>query len=94
MSHVETVYAVSDPHPSVEQAVGQLALRLDKQLKDLMIVFEREGKQLWSVEHASHTVTPVPVIARSAGHWKKEAAPAMSFVASAVTLVSFQRSLG
>lgn len=93
MTHVETVYAVSDLQPSVEEALHQLAQRLDKQLKDLTIVFEREGKQLWSVEHASHTVTPVPVTSSSTGPWKKDPVPAMSFVASVVTLVSFQRSL-
>ena len=64
MSHIETVYVVTDPQPTVEESVKQLAQRLDKNLRDLVTVFKEAGDQLWTAEPASHTVTPVPTVER------------------------------
>lgn len=64
MSRIETVYVVGEPQPTVEELVRQLEQLLDKNLKDLMTVFQEAGDQVWSAEPASHTVTPVPATER------------------------------
>jgi len=94
MSRIETVYAVSDPHPSVDASVRQLAQRVDKSLNDLVTIFEQAGEQLWTVEPASHTVTPVP----SATHrWTalfgRGNDQGTRYVASALLMVSFQKRI-
>jgi DNA polymerase III delta subunit len=63
-SRIETVYVVSEPQPTVEESVRQLAQRLDKNLKDLVTVFQEASDQLWTAGPASHTVTPVPFTER------------------------------
>ncbi|MFB0840329.1 hypothetical protein ACETK3_20290 [Arthrobacter sp. E44] len=94
MSRIETVYVVSEPQPTVEESVRQLAQRLDKNLKDLVTVFQEAGDQLWSAEPASHTVTPVPAVERrSAGIIGHENVQVMRYIASALVMVSFQKRI-
>ena len=94
MSRIETVYVVSEPQPTVEGAVRQLAQRLDKNLKDLVTVFHEAGDQLWTAEPASHTVTPVSFTERRpAGVIGHENVQVTRYVASALVMVSFQRRI-
>lgn len=94
MSRIETVYVVSEPQPTVEESVRQLAQRLDKNLKDLVTVFQEAGDQLWTAEPASHTVTPVPVMERrAAGIIGHEKVQVTHYIASALVMVSFQKRL-
>ena len=91
MSRIETVYAVSDPQPSVDASVSQLAQRLDKNLKDLVTIFEQAGEQLWTVEPASHTVTPVPASAgRRPALFGRRDDQGTRYVASALLMVTSQ----
>ncbi|WP_144663220.1 hypothetical protein [Paenarthrobacter nicotinovorans] len=94
MSHIETVYVVTDPLPTVEESVKQLAQRLDKNLKDLVTVFKEAGDQLWTAEPASHTVTPVPAVERRpAGIIGHENVQVTHYIASALVMVSFQEQI-
>jgi hypothetical protein len=94
MSRIETVYVVSDPQPTVEDSVRQLAQRLDKNLKDLVTVFQESGDQLWTAEPASHTVTAVPFTERRpSGLIGHENVQSTRFVASALVMVSFQKRI-
>lgn len=94
MSHIETVYVVTDPQPTVEESVKQLAQRLDKNLKDLVTVFQEAGDQLWTAEPSSHTVTPVPVVARRpTGIIGHENVQVTHYIASALVMVSFQKQI-
>ncbi|WP_267784968.1 hypothetical protein [Paenarthrobacter ureafaciens] len=94
MSHIETVYIVTDPQPTVEESVKQLAQRLDKNLKDLVTVFQEAGDQLWNAEPASHTVTPVPVVERRpTGIIGREKVQVTHYIASALVMVSFQKRI-
>ncbi len=94
MSRIETVYVVSEPQPTVEESVRQLAQRLDKNLKDLVTVFQEAGDQLWSAEPASHTVTPVPAVERRpAGIIGHENVQVTHYIASALVMVSFQKRI-
>ncbi|TAK37048.1 MAG: hypothetical protein EPO30_11150 [Lysobacteraceae bacterium] len=94
MSRIETVYVVSEPQPTVEESVRQLAQRLDKNLKDLVTVFQEAGDQLWSAEPASHTVTPVPAVERRpVGIVGYENVQVMHYIASALVMVSFQKRI-
>ena len=94
MSTMETVYAVSDPMPSVEEAVQQLANRLDENVRGLQQVFKNSGDQLWTAESASHTVTPVTLRERRpAGLLSDDGVQVTHYVASAILLVTFQKKL-
>lgn len=94
MSRIETVYVVSEPQPTVEESVRQLAQRLDKNLKDLVTVFQAAGDQLWTAEPASHTVTPVPFTERRpAGLIGHENVQVTRYIASALVMVSFQKHI-
>ncbi|WP_113719737.1 hypothetical protein [Arthrobacter dokdonensis] len=94
MSTMETVYAVSDPKPTVEAAVRQLANRLDESVRGIQQVFEASGDQLWNAESASHTVTPMIVTEnRTAGRASSEDTMVTYFVASAILMVTFQKKL-
>lgn len=94
MSRIETVYVVSEPQPTVEESVRQLAQRLDKNLKDLVTVFQEAGEQLWSAEPASHAVTPVPAMERRpVGIIGHENVQVTHFIASALVMVSFQKRI-
>jgi hypothetical protein len=87
------VYVVSEPQPTVEESVRQLAQRLDKNLKDLVSVFQEAGDQLWTAEPASHTVTPVPFTERRpAGIIGHENVQVTRYI-SALVMVSFQKRL-
>ena len=94
MSRIETVYVVSEPQPTVEESVKQLAQRLDKNLQDLVTVFQEAGDQLWSAEPASHTVTPVPAVERRpVGIIGHESVQVTHYIASALVMVSFQKRI-
>lgn len=94
MSRIETVYVVSDLQPSVEASVRQLAHRLDKSLEDLVTIFEQAGEQLWTVEPASHTVTPVLGTEHRPGRFfGRGADQGTRYVASAIVMVSFQKRI-
>jgi len=94
LSRIETVWVVSDPQPTVEDAVKQMAARLDSDLRNLVRVFQEAGDQLWTAEPASHTVTAVPgVERRPSGLFGHEDVPVTRHVASALTLVSFQQGI-
>lgn len=94
MSTMETVYAVSDPKPTVEAAIRQLANRLDENVRGIQQVFETSGDQLWNAESASHTVTPVTLRERRpAGILSHEEVLVTHYVASAILLVTFQKKL-
>jgi hypothetical protein len=84
----ETVSAVSDPQPAVAAAIDQLAARMDANMRDVGIIFEREGERLWTIDVASHTVTP---IARTAGFLARPAPP--RYVASAIIIVTYHGDL-
>jgi hypothetical protein len=91
---METVYAVSDPKPTVEAAVRQLANRLDESVRGIQQVFEASGDQLWNAESASHTVTPMIVTEnRTTGRASSEDKMVTYFVASAILMVTFQKKL-
>ena len=94
MSTLETVYAVSDPKPTVEAAVRQLANRLDENVRGIQSVFENNGDQLWNAESASHSVTAIPVRERRpAGLLSHEDVLVTHYVASAILMVTFQKKL-
>lgn len=94
MSTMETVYAVSDPKPTVEAAVRQLANRIDENVNGIQSVFESNGDQLWNAESASHTVTAVTVSERRpAGRLSREDVLVTHYVASAILMVTFQKKL-
>ncbi|MDJ0318890.1 hypothetical protein [Arthrobacter antibioticus] len=94
MSTMETVYAVSDPKPTVAAAIGQLASRIDENVRGIQQVFEASGDQLWSAESASHTVTPVTSTERmSRGMVGHDDVLVTQYVASAILLVTFQKKL-
>lgn len=94
MSTMETVWAVSDPMPTVAEAVEQLANRIDQNVRDLQQVFEASGDQLWNAESGSHTVTPVTVRERRpAGILSHEDVQFTHYVASAIMMVTFQQRL-
>lgn len=94
MSRIETVYVVSEPQPTVEESVKQLAQRLDKNLQDLVTLFQEAGDQLWSAEPASHTVTPVPAVERRpVGVIGHENVQVTHYIASALVMVSFQKRI-
>ena len=94
MSTMETVYAVSDPKPTVEAAVRQLANRLDENVRGIQQVFEANGDQLGNAESASHTVTPMIVTEnRTTGRASSEDMMGTYFVASAILMVTFQKNL-
>ncbi|MFC8041667.1 hypothetical protein ACFUOZ_20130 [Paenarthrobacter sp. NPDC057355] len=94
MSRIETVYVVSDPQPSVEESVRQLAQRLDKNLQGLVTVFQEAGDQLWSAEPSSHTVTPIPAVERRpVGIIGHENVQVTHYIATALVMVSFQKRI-
>ncbi|MEA5456918.1 hypothetical protein SPF06_19520 [Sinomonas sp. JGH33] len=88
MSTRETVNAVSDPQPTVAAAIDQLTVRLNANMRDVGIILEREGEQLWTIDVASHTVTPVAGAAGILG-----ARAETTYVASAIIIVTYHPDL-
>lgn len=80
MMSMQTVHQVSDAHPSVERAMGQLSQMLDETLEGLETLFKKNGGTMWGVEAISHHVVTVPGDGRRGG-------PIM-FVASAMLTVT------
>lgn len=90
MMAIQNVHQVSDPQPSVEEAMLQLGRMLDDTLADLAKLFEVNGGTMWGVEAISHNVITVPGNSKRTGPGlfaRTEAGPA-SYIATAMLTVT------